>query len=104
MKPTTDEFAAKFGGLSHHVEQRMDGTYRCVVSDLGPNTCAAGDGATPEEAKANTRKVKYGYSLRFDFLWKKDLSEERRLEISRWFSTLTVDQLEMLADFVEAAR
>ena len=92
------EFSGHGGAVFPH-----NGVFRAVIYDFGPNVCAAGDGATEQEAIANMRPVKYGYSLRFDFLTR-PLHEERRTQIAAWFSTLTVDQLEMLSDFIEAAR
>ena len=75
--------------------------YREVAYDLGPNVRQAGDGDTEQEAEANMRTVKYGYSLRFDYI---TMPEARKEEISKWFQTLSVAQLEMIADFVEAAK
>ena len=100
---SNDDFARKFGGLTHHVTRNKLGMYRCSVYDFGPNVCAAGDGTTPEQAMANTHKVKFGYALRFDFL-KHQLSEDRKTEIMEFFGVLMVNQLEMIADFVDAAR
>ena len=92
----------EFGGMGGRVQVIRPGSFRACIWDFGPNTIAAGDGDTEEEALTNLRKVKYGYTLRFDFL--RNMPEERKQQIVTWFATLSIDQLEMVADFVEAAR
>ena len=92
----------EFGGYGGHVFM-INNRFRAVISDFGPNTIAAGDGRTKDEAIKNIRKVKYGYTLRFDFI-NGIMDDERKNQIAAWFRTLSVEQLEMISDFVEAAR
>ena len=93
-----DEFSASFGGMITHTNP-FQGGFQCLVYDLGPNVIACGEGATRAEAIENTRKVRWGYLLRLDFLF--GLSKDKRGQISEFLGTLTSHQKEIICDLLE---
>lgn len=93
-----DAFSASFGGMTWR-SHRMGELWVVLVYDFGPNVCAAGQGDTLEEAKANTRKVAWGYQLRLDFL--RGIPEARREEIGRWLWSLTPNQKTMICELMD---
>lgn len=106
MTFTPHEFSLKFGGMVTQIDRVRDeihhNTFRCLVYDFGPNVVACGEGPTPEDARANTKKVRWGYALRLDFMT--DLDEERKRQVGEWLNRLTSDEKEMICDILESRR
>ncbi len=96
-----DKFSRSFGGMITHDHPASRG-FECLVYDLGPNVIACGEGVTPEEARRNVKKVRWGYALRLDFLF--GIPEEKRQEIGSFLRTLTSAQKELICDMLEETR